>query len=257
MKYYISNSPIVDALRKKYSWPSWAFLEEVRDRTSFYATRSCDAVALGIWKSRGHGMQGFEIKASRSDWLRELADPAKAEAMAIYCERWWIVAGSDEVVRRDELPDGWGLMVLGPRGLKVTVQAAKRKAEPLPREIVINLLRRALEQAHQPRPQAEIDEEEARRREAEIEARVRVKMAEVQERLRKADAFDALALALDVEPATLMYEPYSVRRALALLAADGRVDAELRALRSKREHLAKLLDDIDGALAKTAEVMTR
>lgn len=82
-------------------------VEEVRAPRS---NRRCDLLRIGMWQSRGHRIIVHELKVSRSDWLRELADPAKAEAWWPYCHEFWIVA-PEGVVDPDEVPDGWGLMV--------------------------------------------------------------------------------------------------------------------------------------------------
>ncbi len=74
-------------------------------------TNYCDAMAISNWPSRGNHLIGFEVKASRSDWLRELKKPEKAEAFYRYCTNW-IIAAVPGVVKKDELPPGWGLMEL-------------------------------------------------------------------------------------------------------------------------------------------------
>ena len=87
-----SAHELADRLAKKYAAPQYAFLEQVRNGTGGFANRSADAMALSLWPSRGLMLDGFEIKGYRTDWLRELKNPAKAEELAVYCNRWWIVA---------------------------------------------------------------------------------------------------------------------------------------------------------------------
>ena len=113
------TSEIHAALRDRYKPPEYAFLEEVRNDAGFDASRSCDAIAMSLWPSRGLDLQGFEIKASRSDWLRELKDPAKAEAVCKFCDFWWLAVGDAGIVLDGELPVSWGLLV--PRGDKLVV----------------------------------------------------------------------------------------------------------------------------------------
>lgn len=84
---------------------------------------------------------GFEIKLTTSDWARELADPAKAEAWARYCQLWWIVAPPG-VVDPATLPPRWGL--LEPEGkvpLRVVRDAQLRTAEPLPHYRMVQIVR--------------------------------------------------------------------------------------------------------------------
>lgn len=133
-------------LRSRYGEARrYAVLEEVADSTGYAASRSCDLVAFNLWPSDGLEWQGHEIKASRSDWLREIKDPDKADAFAIYCDRWWIVAGDKAMVQIGELREGWGLMVPGAKGLRVVVGAAKREPKQVPRRLVAAILRRSQE----------------------------------------------------------------------------------------------------------------
>lgn len=117
---------VLALLQKKFGPPEHCFLSEVRNSTGHARTpRTADALAFSLWPSRGLELHGFEIKVSRGDWLRELKNPAKADAIATYCDRWWIVAGDDKVVvsPEEELPKTWGLLVASDKGLK-TVKAA-------------------------------------------------------------------------------------------------------------------------------------
>src|SRR5438876_1169784 len=72
---------------------------------------SADALAMSLWPSRGLELHGFEIKASRADWRTELRNPETADEIATRCDRWWIVAGSADIVTDGELPPTWGLLV--------------------------------------------------------------------------------------------------------------------------------------------------
>lgn len=144
-----TEASVLALLRKRHAakngnGPEWADVEKVRDAPGFDAMRTADAMALGLWKSRGHELHGFEVKVSRSDWRRELADPAKAEGWCEIVDRWWIVAPRG-VVPRDELPATGGLLETGARGLTVTVQAALLRDErlPLQRKQLVPLLRAA------------------------------------------------------------------------------------------------------------------
>jgi len=52
---------------------------------------------------------GVEVRSSRSDWESAKRDPSKAEAIAKYCDRWWIHTppGMSPII--SELPPAWGL----------------------------------------------------------------------------------------------------------------------------------------------------
>lgn len=99
------------ALRPLYPAAEYALLPQVANGTGARANRHADALVLSLWPSRGLHLSGFEIKSYRGDWLRELANPAKAEEIAKYCAYWWIVAATDKIVQDGELPPTWGLLV--------------------------------------------------------------------------------------------------------------------------------------------------
>lgn len=90
-------------------------------------SRRADALYVGFFKSRGKWLTGHEVKASRADWLHELDQPEKAEVWNPECHSWYVVAPSTDIVRPEELPDGWGLMVPNSRTttrMDVVVKAA-------------------------------------------------------------------------------------------------------------------------------------
>lgn len=95
----------------------YAFLTHVRNDGGFSATRTFDGVAVSLWPSRGYAIDVFEVKVSRSDWMRELKDPAKSEAAWEIGDRFWICATAG-VVDPADLPHGWGLIEA--YGAKVT-----------------------------------------------------------------------------------------------------------------------------------------
>src|ERR1041384_7618712 len=82
---------------------------------------------MSLWPSRGLLLHGFEIKVSRTDWLRELRDPGKADEFIRYSDRWWLVTEPD-VVLDGELPETWEHLVR--RGAKLAQAAAAPKLEP-------------------------------------------------------------------------------------------------------------------------------
>ncbi|MDX3165942.1 hypothetical protein PV516_19330 [Streptomyces scabiei] len=107
--------------------PGAVFLTEVT--APGQTGRRADAIHIATWASRGGGeLDVCEVKTQRSDWLRELRDPGKAEAWWPHSSRYWLVVPNTDVARADELPDGWGLMVPKSRGrrFQVLVEPAKR-----------------------------------------------------------------------------------------------------------------------------------
>lgn len=150
----MTERDVIDALAARYgqrsgNGPKWAFVPHVRNgagwggATGYGGLRTCDALALSLYVSTGFALIGHEVKVSRSDWLRELKDPGKADAFRRYCEQWWLVA-PEGVAHREELPEGWGLLVVKGGRCRAVVKAPKLKYEPIPRGLVVSLTRAAI-----------------------------------------------------------------------------------------------------------------
>lgn len=147
-----TSDEVVRALAEKYAPPEFAFFEQVRNSTGFRRTvRTADAMAMSLWPSRGLLLHGFEVKVTRTDWLRELANPAKAEELAAYCDRWWIVVGDPKVVQEGELPPTWGLIAPAAGKLKVKREAPPLTPVPFDRIFFASLMRCAHEVRVNPR----------------------------------------------------------------------------------------------------------
>ena len=131
---------VLDALALRYgrqngNGPRYAFGEHVKSEAGFWAQRSADLIAIDLWPSSGCAMHGHEVKVSRSDWLRELKDPTKAEAFRPYMDFWWLVV-SDLHIVRDDMPAGWGLIVAYPDGTtRITKRAARITPLPMTRSM--------------------------------------------------------------------------------------------------------------------------
>jgi hypothetical protein len=152
----MNEQQLVWALNERYKAPEYSLLPQVRNGTGYQRrARTADAIAMSLYPLRGLEMHGFEIKVSRSDWLRELKDPEKAEELCRYCGRWWIVAGDGKVVSDGELPPTWGLLVPRGKSLMAKVEAPKLDAQPLTRVFFAALMRKA---SLVVTPQAVIDE---------------------------------------------------------------------------------------------------
>ncbi len=132
-------------LRARYCAPEYAFVEEARAGTGWKANRSADGLALSLWPSRGIYFSGFEIKVSRSDWRREVSNPAKAEEIASFCKYWWVVAPAG-LVDSGDLPETWGLLEPERGKLKVKVKAPALDPAPVTIHVIAALLRRVTEQ---------------------------------------------------------------------------------------------------------------
>lgn len=136
---------VYELLQEKFKPGEYAILPEVRNAAGFQASRSADFVMLGLWPSRGMELHGVEVKASRSDWLRELKNPVKAEAVYRFCDRWWLLATNEDVCKKEEVPKTWGLMVVRNNRIKFEIAAPSLTPQPIERSFMVAMLKRASE----------------------------------------------------------------------------------------------------------------
>jgi len=136
----IQYPTVHEAIASKFCQPHYVTLFEVRDSTGFDSTRSADALSVALYGTRGREITGFEIKRSRSDWLRELKMPEKAEEIGKFCDWFYLVTNDESVARPDELPMPWGWMVLKGARLKTIKKPERMKPFPLDRHMLCSLL---------------------------------------------------------------------------------------------------------------------
>jgi hypothetical protein len=84
--------------------------------------RRCDALFVGFTSASGRILVGHEIKVARSDWLHELDQTGKADTWADECHAWYVVAPDETVVRPEEVPHGWGLLLATGARTRLTVK---------------------------------------------------------------------------------------------------------------------------------------
>lgn len=137
---------LVQLLAVKYPVDRFALFFDVPDDVGMHARRRADAIAVGIWKSVGHSIDGFELKASRSDWLRELKSVDKADPFLERCDRWWLVTTTQAIAKLEEIPACWGWMAAGKGGLRIQKPAPLLRPGPLPSKVdrlfMIGILRK-------------------------------------------------------------------------------------------------------------------
>lgn len=178
-------------LREKYPKEQYALLRQCRNGTGGAACRSADALVMSLWPSRGLDLHGFEFKSARGDWLRELKTPEKAEPIAKFCDFWWIVIGNSNVAHHTELPTTWGLLCPNEAGTKLEMlkTPTKMAAQPMNREFLGAILRKAQEDAEKPNAEAiakavELRIEEAVKRERDFAAGQHRHVLESRDRFR-------------------------------------------------------------------------
>lgn len=145
-----TESKVFEQLRHVWPSPAHIRLPQVRNGTGFSrrTTRTCDALVASVYPSRGLWMAGVEIKVSRSDWKKELADPEKAAEIGKYCRNWWIAAPAG-VVPAAEVPDAWGLVECDARSAQIVKAAPAQECQP-PDLLLLCSILRATEKATVP-----------------------------------------------------------------------------------------------------------
>lgn len=259
----LTESDLLALLRARYTekagngnGDAWAFVTHVRNAAGFDANRTVDAIAMSLWPSRGLTLHGFEVKCSRTDWQRELANPAKAEAFAQLVDRWWLVVADEAIVQPGELPEGWGLLVVR-RGKLVCASEAKplratsavAKLAPLPeaftRSFLASLLRAACRSEQDALAEVQASaRDEARRGVADEIAGLKATITELQRREQTFERESGVRLDSWVGSRTIQ----EVGAALRLVlngedrAADLRVRIERLAGQARR--IAEQADDV-------------
>jgi hypothetical protein len=133
---------IYDLLRTHYAAPTWAFFREVSASVGGHGSRA-DGIAVAMWRSRGLEVHGIEVKHSRSDWLRELRNPSKAEQIFQYCDRWFLVTPDESVAKPEEIPPTWGWIVARKGKLFTIKKAPVLQAIPPTKWFMCSLVRLA------------------------------------------------------------------------------------------------------------------
>lgn len=134
-----------------YGSPGTVVLNEVSPFVGWGRPRYADVLALGVWKSSGQNLHGYEIKASKADLKRELADPEKSRAISRYCNTWTLVVWDDSMLV-DGIPGDWGICVaqrdeMGEYELEWRRRPAALAPEPWTRSFICSLVRNAYEQS--------------------------------------------------------------------------------------------------------------
>ncbi len=147
------------ALLRQFPKGQYALLDEVRDEAGHAANRSADAIAMGLWPSRGIHLHGIEIKSQRGDWLNELKNPAKAENIFQYCDKFWLLATNQAVVMNvSEIPASWGYLLMDGRKTVVVKEAPLQNPKELSRTFFAAIIKRAVDRMiHPAEIQSKID----------------------------------------------------------------------------------------------------
>lgn len=258
-----TESEVIDALRRKHAGDEWVFLNHVKTATGWQTRRerTMDGWAMNMWPSRGLKTHGFEVKVSRSDWLAELKDPSKADEGFRFCDFWWLAVGDPDIVRKGELPAGWGLLAPHRGGMRVRTQAEERPAD-FDRAFFASCLRNLQRATLVENERREIEGRAYRRGHAEgVKAAEQQAAAEAESARHLADqtlasvrrfeeltGVDIGAYEQQVENQARLFRAVSV---LLSGAYGGRVEGHLRQL---RDRVSESLEKFDAVLAEMAAI---
>ncbi len=252
---------LIAALRRKHSRElGWCVVDELEISPG----RRVDALAVCVYPSRGFLRLGFEIKVDRRDWLKELQDPAKAEAAFAQVHAFWVVSAPD-VVRIEELPPGWGLLEGRRRGEQVVLRclrpAASRpelEVKDLRTEVLCRIVRRVWDQDREEakaRAKLELDQElrqEITKLQAQLDQARRHRDNQAMEARSERDAVLAEFEAGFGAELSRRWAPYRPREvgALARLLIAAQGDAQVKRLAEAADDCRRAAEAMDQARAK-------
>lgn len=246
----LTSGAVKAALMKRFCAPEWALMFEVGDATGALQTRFADAVAMSLWPSRGLELHGIEIKVSRADWQNERKNPAKAETIARFCERWYLVTGPRVVLDIAEIPPAWGWLELVDGRFYERQKAERTAAEPMTRAFLAALLRRAAG------ADAEVVDALVAKRCANAEARINDRVAEAVryktrelETLKSAVAEFESASGFKIDAREWGGSNKALGRAVAMVQASGVADP-YGGLSNVADTLRRSAEKIERALAE-------
>lgn len=162
--------------------------------TGYNTKRHADAIAIGIWPSRGYEIIGYEIKRSRGDVRKELNEPEKADAVGKYCDFWYLVVEDLKIIDGLVIPPNWGILVPSRNVLRVHRKAPRLKSTPITRAFNAAIIRRVFSE-YVPRWQLKTLEkktyEDAKARaENEMKYRVEDSIHEYEDLKKRIEAFE-------------------------------------------------------------------
>lgn len=138
-----TESRVFNLLDKPFPKPAHVHLSGVRNGTGYARkqTRTADGLILSVYPSRGLWMAGVEIKVSKGDWRKELADVDKSCEIQRFCH-YWYVAAPKGIIPLGKVPDTWGLIECTDKTAAITKPAPKLSPLPPDMLFVCSLLRR-------------------------------------------------------------------------------------------------------------------
>jgi len=132
-------------LERKFPSPRWAIFRELRQGTGYGKGKEgrIDFAAFATWEKDKGRTLAFEVKRSRSDFKRELANPDKRKwAETQFGECYFVVPYG--LVKPAEVPEGWGLLQATKTGTQLrNIVIPKQRRVEVGQTLMFSILRRA------------------------------------------------------------------------------------------------------------------
>lgn len=122
----------------------WAVFFELRNGTGYgRQERYLDAFAFNMYPSKKFWRISYEFKVTRSDFLAELSKPEKRDFGLSISNEFYFVCPPG-VAKREEIPEGCGLLEVSGKRLKRVVVAKQREAADLTMREVAAIARQSV-----------------------------------------------------------------------------------------------------------------
>src|SRR6056300_165794 len=96
-------------VEQRHKLPEWVTVRELPNGTGMSKNGAIDIAAFSCWRASKYVRIAYEVKRSRSDFLRELNTPDKRLWVEQnFHETYFVV--SPGICKPEEVPESWGLL---------------------------------------------------------------------------------------------------------------------------------------------------
>jgi len=121
---------IKDLLERRHEdTRQWVYIHEMPEGTGGACRGFIDGFAINCWHCNDLEKVAYEIKVSRSDFLKELKFPEKRRAALLFSNQYYFVTPKG-LVKKEEIPLECGLIEWEGENLVVALKAPTRAAHP-------------------------------------------------------------------------------------------------------------------------------
>lgn len=139
---------IWSSLKERHKdYRQWIYFEECPVGTGWKGSNYIDAYAIAVWPSAANKRIAYEVKTSRSDFLREIKNPLKRRPAIYFSNEYYFVVPKG-LVKEEEVPVDCGLIEFFDDGRLITkVPAPQRESIRPTWNFAAALMRRLHERA--------------------------------------------------------------------------------------------------------------